>query len=232
MQCVLNFSGEENKALKLFLEKFEQFRPGAHEEMRCRSGSSVLTLYSSGKLLIQGSDCERVKLEILEGVDLGKGLVLGIDETGRGEGFGPFVIAAVLAAPQSMRELRDSKKVRDIEAKRRIVEEKALAIGVFSVSSKELSELHEKGISLNRIEANAINALHGFFGGIAKAETIVDGSPLKGCAKGVSFQVKGDDLNPVVGAASVVAKSARDSSEDRGKRRDWGNWGVKGRRNA
>lgn len=228
MQCVLNFSGGENKALKLFLEKFEQLKPGAHEEMRCRSGKSTLTLYSSGKLLVQGPDCERIKLEILESVDLGSELVVGVDETGRGEGFGPFVIAAVLATPKKMRELRDSKKTRDLKKKLGIVKGNAEAIVVASVSSKELSELHEKGISLNEIEARVINAIHGFFRkqGI-KALFVVDGLPLKGCAEEIVFQVKGDDLNPVVGAASIVAKSARDSSKDRGKRKDWGKWGRK-----
>jgi ribonuclease HII len=227
MQCVLNFSGEENTALKRFLGAFEQLRPGPRGEARCRLGNSTLTLYSSGKLLIQGPDCEKAKKRVLESVDLGKEIVLGIDETGRGEGTGPFVIAAVLAAPRDMRELRDSKKTGDIEAKRSIVEEKALAIATFSVSSKELSELHEKGINMNKIEAMAINAIHGFFSEISGAKTIVDGSPLRGTASGVSFLVKGDDLNPVVGAASVVAKSARDSSADKGKRKDWGSWREK-----
>lgn len=233
MQCVLNFSGEESRVLKRFLENFEQMKPGRHEEMRCSAGKSTLTLYSSGKLLIQGPDCERIKLEILESVDLGNGLVVGVDETGRGEGFGPFVIAAVLATPKKMRELRDSKKTRDLKKKLGVVEGNAEAIVVASVSSKELSEFHEKGISLNEIEARVINAIHGFFRkqGI-KALFVVDGSPLKGCAEGIVFQVKGDDLNPVVGAASVVAKNARDSSKDSGKRAGWGNWGKKGRRNA
>ena len=72
MQCVLNFSGGKNGPLKLFLGKFEQLKPGLHEEMRCRSGGSTLSLYSSGKLLIQGPDCGRIKLEILESVDFVK----------------------------------------------------------------------------------------------------------------------------------------------------------------
>jgi len=230
MQCTLNFSGIPKKPVLKFLKQF----PGketktSFEEFRCLIGESTVTLYGSGKLLIQGSDCEKVKERILEAVEVEEGLVLGIDETGRGEGFGPFVVAAVLAEPGKMRELRDSKKVKDLKGKRKIVEENAVATAVFSVPSQELSSLHEKGINLNEIEARAINAFFDFFKALDKGvEVVVDGNPLKGCRKEISFIVKGDDLNPVVGAASVLAKSERENSKDRGKRLGWGNWGKKG----
>ena len=88
--------------------------------------------------------------------------------------------------------------------------------------------LHTQGVNLNQIEAAAINIWHDFFKGLdKKVKILVDGRPLKGVRKGVEFVVKGDDLNPVIGAASIVAKHERDTSQDKGKRKDWGSWQKK-----
>jgi ribonuclease HII len=228
MQAVLNFSSQDKGKLVSFLAGLEQLEPGSHEEIRCRAGKSTLTLYKSGKLLIQGPDFERVKKQVLRAVRLEGEEVLGIDETGRGESFGPFVVAAVLAKPGRLLELRDSKKTRNLEAKARLVEENASGISVFSVSSKQLSEFHKKGVSLNYIEAYIISYWHAFFRDFKKdVKVFVDGSPIKGVPKEVCFVVKGDDLNPVIGAASVIAKQARNSSQDKGEREGWGQWGKK-----
>ena len=226
MQKVLNYSKEEKKAVKEFLEKYPKAKTNtAFEELRCKIGESTVTLYTSGKIVIQGEDCEKVKDTILCSMNFGNKIVLGIDETGRGEDFGLFVVAGVLGNPEKMRELRDSKKTKNFREKMKIVEKNALGIALFSVSSSELSDLHEQGISMNAIEVDAINTIQDFFKETCKDfETIVDGSPLKGCRKDVSFLVKGDDLNPVIGAASIAAKTTRENSEDRGKRRGWGSW--------
>jgi len=226
MQCVLNFS-EDRKEVLEFLRGFPCLEAKSqHEMLRCKIGESVVTLYKSGKVLIQGEDCEKVKERVLAGVKVEDELVVGIDETGRGEGFGPFVVAGVLARPSSLRELRDSKKVKDLEGKMKIVDKNALGIAIVSFSSEELSLMHEEGKTLNEIEARAINEICSFLGEKAgNAKIVVDGSQIKGCPERIVFLVRGDDLNPVVGAASVVAKSVREKSEDKGKRRDWGNWG-------
>ena len=206
----------------------EKKTTNAFELLRCKIGESTATLYTSGKLLLQGSDCEKARKKILREVDQDDEPILGIDETGRGEATGPFVIDAVLAKTSKMRQLRDSKKVKDLEKKRRLVEKNALGISVFVIGSDELGLLHKQGVNLNQIEAAAINSWHNFFTGIGKKpKIIVDGSPLKGCKAGISFLVKGDDINPVIGAASVIAKSVRDKSDDKGKRLGWGSWGKK-----
>lgn len=226
MQCMLNFSGQGKKKLLLFLRSFQAIPNNSpFEELRCGIGKSILTFYKSGKLLIQGNDCEEVKKVVLEAAGLEHEIVLGIDETGRGEDYGPFVVAGVLADSADMLELRDSKKTRDIAEKMKKVEAKALGIAVFSVGPEELGALHKKGLSLNEIESSAINAIADFLG--KGARVLVDGSQIKGCGKNVSFIVKGDDLNPVIGAASIVAKFTRDKSQDRGKRPGWGSWGKR-----
>jgi len=227
MQCMLNFSGHSREKLLLFLRSFPILpNKSDFEELRCSIGKSTVTFYKSGKLLIQGNDCEEVKKIVLEAAGLEQEIVLGIDETGRGEDFGPFVVAGVLANSAEMLELRDSKKTKNFREKMKKVEEKALGIAVFSVSSGQLGILHEKGISLNEIECNAIKAIAGFLGGEG-AKVLVDGAQIKGCGYNISFIVKGDDINPVIGAASIVAKFTRDNSLDKGKRAGWGSWGKK-----
>ncbi len=232
MQCVLNFSGEEKMHVLTFLKQFPERQKGTEfEEFRCLIGKSSVTLYRSGKVLAQGPDCEEVKEKLLKAVDVGGELIFGVDETGRGESTGPFVIVGVLGRAKRLRELRDSKKTKDIDKKSKIVEENAEDIKIKVISSEELSDLHEKGISMNQIEAETINEWQKSLEGIdEKLEMIVDGSPLKGCNRGISFLEKGDDLNPVIGAASVVAKMVRNDSDDKGERRDWGNWQKKAKK--
>ena len=229
MQCTLNFSIQEKPRAKSFLRAFPRVETkNDFEEYRCKVNSSTVTLYSSGKVLIQGEDCEKVKETMLGEVQGPCEIILGIDETGRGEDFGPFVIAAVMADVNAMREMRDSKKTRNVLKKLAVVEEKAMATGVAIVSAKELWEFHEKGVSMNKIEAEVINGFVAFFKGIEKnMKVIVDGSPIKGVSGDANFLVKGDDKNPVVGAASVLAKATRENSPDKEKRKEWGKWGQK-----
>ena len=229
MQCVLNFSKQEKDSIKSFLKEFPEIETKSqYEDYRCKIRESTVTLYTSGKILIQGEDCNKVKEIVLDKAPKSQELILGIDETGRGEDFGPFVIAAVLGSADSLRELRDSKKVKNLKQKFELVEEKSVATGVAVVSSEELWEFHEKGVNMNQIEAKVINGFVTFFRDLEKdVRIIVDGNPLKDVSKEVEFLVKGDDLNPVVGAASVLAKATRDNSKDKGKRKDWGKWQKK-----
>lgn len=228
MQCSLNFSEDKKPVLEFLKQTPFLGKKGLYELLRCKLGKSTLTLYKSGKLLIQGEDCEKVKERVLKALKGEEEAIVGIDEAGRGEGFGPFVVVGVLGKASSLRELRDSKKTRNLERALTLVEKNALGIAIVSFSSQELSSMHEAGKNLNEIEAKAISEISSFFGKHAgKASVVVDGRPLKGCKAGISFLVKGDDINPVIGAASVIAKSVRDKSDDKGKRLGWGSWGEK-----
>lgn len=225
MQAVLNFKKEELPQLKGFLKRFSQKPMHAFEESRCQIQQSSVTLFQSGKLVIQGRDAESVKQVVLGSVQSGNELVLGIDETGRGEGFGDFCIAAVLGKTRDLRELRDSKKVSNPLAKKKIVEDHALASVVLSFSAATIDALRTKGQNLNQIEAEAIDWLVRFFlnAGFKPEKIVVDGNPLPVENKGIVFLPKADDLEPVVGAASILAKSAREESDSQEKRKTWKN---------
>jgi ribonuclease HII len=211
--------------LKRFLERFPVKPLHAFEETRCVIEGSLVTLFQSGKLVIQGRDAETVKQLVLSSVQSGNELVLGIDESGRGEGFGDFCIAAVMGYTKDLRELRDSKKVSDWNAKKRVVEKKALGAAVISFSAGTIDAFRTSGKNLNQLEAETIDWLVRFFGqtGFVPEKIIVDGNPLPVESKGIVFLPKADDLEPVVGAASILAKASREESNSKEKRKTWKN---------
>lgn len=88
-----------------------------YELLRIKDGEISIILYKSGKLVYNGSQVSREVLdEILirpEGYDY----ILGSDETGKGEWYGPLVVVATALNPEEIVELRlvgvkDSKTIK------------------------------------------------------------------------------------------------------------------------
>lgn len=225
MQAVLNFSQEDKKRILEVLKGFEKLESKSQfEEARGNIDGCTITFYSSGKLLIQGNNAQAVKEKILLAMALPQELVFGIDETGRGENFGPLVIAGVLADKNKMLELRDSKKISSHQEKKKIVEQNAIDTFVVSVSAQSIDEMRAVGKNLNEIEAEIIDLLVSSARKTRKDfRVVVDGNPLPVKEENIEFLPKADDLNPVVGAASVLAKAIRDASTDKTKRKSWKN---------
>jgi len=223
MQKSLNFGKEHKKEIKQIMQKYPLLKTNTEfEEGRWKAGNSVVSLYSTGKLSVQGIDCGKVAEMILEKFDLKEEIVLGIDETGRGESHGVFVISAVLGESNKLRELRDSKKTKNIEEKAKIALQNSIANAKIEISPELIDKLREKGMTMDEIEAKAINCFVEFFGEIApKAKIKADGSRLKGSSSKIEFIVKGDDLEPVIGAASVLAKHYRNESPNKQERKSW-----------
>ncbi|MGB1580139.1 MAG: ribonuclease HII [Nevskiales bacterium] len=135
-------------------------------------------------------------------------LVAGVDEVGRGPLIGPVVTAAVILDPNKPIEgLRDSKR---LTAKRR----DALAL-----------EIREKALawSLGRAEAaeiDAINILQATLKAMSRAvaglnpqphKVFVDGNRLPELPMPAVAVIGGDDSEPAISAASILAKVARDA---------------------
>jgi len=227
MNSTLNFSMKEKPKVLELLKAFHSIGERSEfEEYRCKILDCSVVLYKSGKLLIQGNSAEKVRDSILQGISLDDELILGIDETGRGEGFGPMIVAGVLGKTSELRELRDSKKT----AKNKISEKAALARkkadGWFAVEvpARDIDSLRELGQNLNAIEANAINKIIAHFSGMKTDESfriVVDGSLMKGIDKRAEFLPKADDSVVQVAAASVIAKDLREKSADKEKRKNW-----------
>ena len=223
MAITLNFGAGEKSAIKKLFSEFKALATKtAFEEARWSAWDCTVTLYSTGKLVIQGKREQQVKQFVLEGIVNEEEIELGMDEAGRGENFGPLVIAGVLGDKNKLRELRDSKKTTRINEKKAIVSRNALAIATVSFSPAFIDSARKKGISLNELQAKAFKAINFALNPKSEWPAIVDGMPLRGC-NGFKFVIKGDDLEPVVGAASIIAKSLREESENKKKRTTWKN---------
>lgn len=135
-------------------------------------------------------------------------LLAGVDEVGRGPLIGNVVAAAVILDPERpIAGLTDSKA---ISAKKRealdiLIRERALAWSLGSASPQEIDELniyHATHLAMRR----AIDGL------MPAAEyLLVDGNRLPGHALPGQAIVKGDARHPAIGAASILAKVARDA---------------------
>ena len=108
-----------------------EFRAVPHAAFSARTAEVVATLYRSGKLVIQGADPESFAARFLEGAAAAAASAapaaaaprpaeetLGSDESGKGDYFGPLVVAAVRLEPElasrlDAREVRDCKTMSD-----------------------------------------------------------------------------------------------------------------------
>jgi ribonuclease HII len=135
-------------------------------------------------------------------------MVCGVDEAGRGPLAGPVYAAAViLDRKRRINGLADSKVLpaerREVLAGR--IKERAVAWAVASASVEEIDRInifHASMLAMRR----AVQQL-----GVRPGEAWVDGNhcPDLGCkAKAI---VDGDALHPVISAASILAKTARDA---------------------
>lgn len=225
MHDVLSFTKSEIPAIKAFLSRFEeQIAPNQYELVRCKVNENTLVLFESGKLAIQGKNTEPLKERILKELSSKtEEIILGIDETGRGENTGDFCIAGVLGKTGDLREVRDSKKTANISEKKKIVEQKSLNSVVLCYPAQTIDALRNEGVNLNQIEGQAIDWISDFFGQNSPKpdKILVDGNPLPVKNKKIRFLVRGDDLEPVISAASILARAARLEGDTKTLRKTW-----------
>jgi ribonuclease HII len=133
--------------------------------------------------------------------------VAGVDEVGRGPLAGPVVTAAVILDPQNpIPGLADSKKLTE---KRReflvpLIQKHALAWAMGRAEPEEIDELNILQASLLAMK-RAVEALS-----ISPEHVLVDGihAPKLNCP--LTTIIKGDQSEPAIAAASILAKVARD----------------------
>lgn len=153
-------------ALAQSLPADAEWRPVPHALFSVRAGTVVVTCYQSGKLVVQGSGVEpflarylpelrqeAVATDVLEMT----GVTLGSDEAGKGDYFGPLVVAAVCVAPAQEAHLRaagvtDSKRLSDDRAR-------LLAGFVESEVPHEYSELMPENYNRAHALAKNVNVL-------------------------------------------------------------------------
>ncbi|HEY5794185.1 MAG TPA: ribonuclease HII [Bosea sp. (in: a-proteobacteria)] len=132
----------------------------------------------------------------------------GVDEVGRGPLAGPVVAAAVILDPQAVPEgLDDSKR---LSAARReemfsIIAQTALAVGVASVTAREIDAINIRQATLLAMR-RAVSALP-----MRPAGVLVDGNDPPVLACPCESIIGGDAQIASIAAASIVAKVTRDA---------------------
>lgn len=171
--------------VKLSAEQMEQVRRHCVERMwekfdvayarfAYRGGKVNVTAYESGKLVVAGKETEDfvtnfLEPEVLKEVRLGYDEVLhpewfephaGLDESGKGDFFGPVVTACVIADKAAVEDwikagVKDSKKIVDTQIMRLdavIRNTRGVVVEVFSWRMEKYNELMRKpGANLNRL---------------------------------------------------------------------------------
>ncbi|MFO7535633.1 MAG: ribonuclease HIII [Kiritimatiellia bacterium] len=147
-----------------------------HTRIAVEGNGFRVSLYKSGKCLVQGSGAsdfvlfnmepvvlQKVKIGYEDVVDPdGSSAHIGVDESGKGDFFGPLVVAAVyVTAPliKVFREIgiKDSKRITsDAKARqlaRAIRERVGDKVSVIAVSPRKYNELYRKMRNVNRMLA-------------------------------------------------------------------------------
>ncbi len=152
--------------------------------------------------------------------------VIGVDEAGRGSLFGPLVFGFIRCPKSSISFLqkigvKDSKKLSPSKRQNffNILTSKFQTLSI-SISAKEITNLMDKGISLNEIEAMYIAQGLDLF---RKSLVFVDSPdrPSSKFSQRINKYLKrkkhivsenhADDKYSVVSAASIIAKVLRDN---------------------
>lgn len=142
-------------------------------------------------------------------MDLTEHLICGVDEAGRGPWAGPVTAAAVILDPAKPIEgLTDSKKLTEVrrETLAALIRDRALAWCIAHASVEEIDRLNIREATFLAMR-RAIEGLR-----FAPSLALIDGNALPGgltCA--ARAIVKGDLTEPVISAASILAKTARDA---------------------
>jgi ribonuclease HIII len=245
---VLQKSAEEIKKMKEYYSKFliDKLPPGS--VFAAKTPSCAITAYKSGKVLFQGKDGEseaaRWGTSLAPSVkkaaspepgshlprNIGEISIIGSDEVGTGDFFGPITVVAAYVRRQDIPVLRelgvqDSKNLKDdkiIEIARQLVT--FLPHSLMTLHNEKYNQMQMKGMSQGKMKALLHNqAINHVLEKIApeKPEAILIDefakeqiyyAHLKGQKKiireNVLFSTKAEGIHLGVAAASMIARYA------------------------
>ena len=207
----------------------EEKRPPEYASYRLSLDGGELIVYESGSLVYSGKGKEKIKETVIEELlGLEENLPrVGCDEAGKGEFFGPLVVACVCADRECLRELlslevKDSKRVKPEKIKEIGEKIKEKCKGVVRVILPEVyNRDYRKFGNVNRyLEKVYLEVLKKLLKRCRPKEIVIDKfskrleevlkENLKGTLEEMKITVreKGES-DPVVAAASIVAKAER-----------------------
>lgn len=138
-------------------------------------------------------------------------LIIGIDEVGRGCIAGPVVAAAVVLG-ETVKGVRDSKKLSAIQ-RARLVPLIQAASSHYAIGEASVEEIDD----INILQATFLAMQRAVKGlGLKPGQALlrIDGNLIPGWAQKkwqAEALVGGDDLEPAIAAASILAKEHRDA---------------------
>jgi ribonuclease HIII len=209
------------------------FKEINHAFWSAQKGGITATLYKSGKILVQGKDIDNFTNEFIENKPATTKSEpiqkpeytswIGTDESGKGDYFGPLVIAGVLVDENNIKKLqelkvKDSKKINDETIEKLAIQIKASStFSVVTITPAKYNQLYEKIGNLNNLlawgHARAIenilekkpcqNALSDKFGN----ESLIKNALMtKGKTINLEQRVRAEE-DIAVAAASILARN-------------------------
>lgn len=170
------FDKTEFEKIKVYFKNIgAEFSEQQYAQFRAKTPQGIAVLYNSGKFLIQGSDVSELvnhfnatinnqplaeqKLAINTTSQNIPMPHIGVDESGKGDFFGPLVIAGVLATDTNSKKfieagIKDSKKLTDEKILKLAGIIKANAVhSVVVIGNEKYNELYAKFNNLNKLLA-------------------------------------------------------------------------------
>ncbi len=182
----IKLSKQEAQTVKGYFNSLgAEFDVVQYSEWRARTPKIQAIYYTSGKLLLQGANVDDISEEIsklLNKETVEKAQIsfneayIGTDESGKGDYFGPLVIAGVRVTPETAKMfsdlgIKDSKKLND-----KVIEKLAVQIknnaphSIVVIMPKKYNELYASCKNLNKLLA---------WGHARAIENILENSPCK-----------------------------------------------------
>ena len=162
----------KERDLKSFFEsRGAEFSAQQYAFWRAKTAKYCAIFYNSGKFLIQGSDISAIAAEVDAFLGLQPALAanlsdfdlpirhIGVDESGKGDFFGPLVIAGVLADENNTDTLikagiKDCKKVSDAQIPKLAAAIKNNCVfSIVTINPAKYNELYAKFGNLNKLLA-------------------------------------------------------------------------------
>lgn len=231
-----------SKLLKDLQEQgFEILHPPHSIFQGCKKGISC-TLYSSGKLVVQGKEAQPFIEFYLEPELLGsfehsyadlsidRTPRIGVDEAGKGDFFGPLCIAGVYAGEKEIDELikigvKDSKSMRDSTIQKMAKQiRNAVPHHIVRISPKRYNSLYQQFGNLNLLLAwghatvievlvKATGCQSALIDQFSHLPLVENALKKKGLALNFTKRTKAES-DPVVAAASILARDSFVSGMD------------------
>ena len=163
-----NVAKKEELQQKLEDEGFS-FKPMDHAFWRAQKNNVAVTLYKSGKILVQGKDTQEFitrYLGVTNQLSIGIAATptkheswIGTDESGKGDYFGPLIIAGVLIDNDNIQKIqdlgvKDSKKMSDAQIEKIAWQIKNNStFSVVTINPAKYNQLYNSFKNLNKLLA-------------------------------------------------------------------------------